>query len=155
MNCDMGVSMTARSHADNKGLAVLCVFLAVGISSGGDALVKWMSGRYPVHEILFIRCLAGFPILAAIVCRQGSLAGLFAKGWQLSLVRGAIMSSSYLAYVLSIAAMPMAATVAIYFVMPLMVALLAGPLLGERSLFRGCSHLGDCLYGPRHRDDRA
>lgn len=128
----MGVGMMARSHADNKALAILCAFLAVGISSSGDALVKWMSGSYPVHQILFIRCLVGFPILAAIVHRQASFAGLFAPGWRISILRGALMCSSYLAYVLSLAAMPMAATVAIYFAMPLIVALLAGPMLGER-----------------------
>ncbi|MFL5259654.1 MAG: DMT family transporter [Hyphomicrobiales bacterium] len=124
--------MTAQAHSDNKALSVLCACLAVGISSAGDALVKWMSGSYPVHEILFIRCLFGFPILAAIVHRRASFRAMFAAGWQWSALRGMIMASSYLAFVLSIAAMPMAATVAIYFVMPLIVALLAWPLLGER-----------------------
>jgi drug/metabolite transporter (DMT)-like permease len=42
------------------------------------------------------------------------------------------MSSAYLAYILSIAAVPMADSVAIYFFMPLIVAVLAGPCLGER-----------------------
>jgi drug/metabolite transporter (DMT)-like permease len=124
--------MTAQAHSDNKALSILCACLAVGISSAGDALVKWMSGTYPVHEILFIRCLVGFPILAAIVHRRSSFRAMFAPGWRWSALRGAIMASSYLAFVLSIAAMPMAATVAIYFVMPLIVALLAWPLLGER-----------------------
>src|SRR5205814_10184435 len=118
VNCDMGVTMMARSYSDNKALEVLCAFLAVGISSGGDALVKFMSGSYPVHQILFIRCLVGFPILAAIVLRQAPMTALSAPGWQLSLIRGAIMSSAYLAYILSLAAMPMTATVAIYFAMP-------------------------------------
>lgn len=126
--------MTAP-HSDNKALAILCVFAAVGIATGGDTLVKWMSGSYPVHELLFIRCIVGIPILAAFVHRQASLANLFAEGWQLSLVRGAIMSSAYLAFVLSIAAMPLADTVAIYFTMPLFVAVLAGPLLGEHVRF--------------------
>jgi hypothetical protein len=39
---------------------------------------------------------------------------------------------AYLAFVLAIAAMPIANAVAIYFTMPFFVAGLAGPLLGER-----------------------
>ena len=49
----------------------------------------------------------------------------------MSLTRGLIMCSAYLAFILSIAAMPMADSVAIYFPMPLIVAVLAGPMLGE------------------------
>jgi drug/metabolite transporter (DMT)-like permease len=128
----MGLSMTARAHTDNKGMAVLCAFAAVGIATSGDALVKWMSGSYPVHEILFFRCLAGFPILVIIAQRHASLAGLFAAGWLLSLLRSTIMCSAYLAFILAIAAMPMADVVSIYFAMPLIVAMLAGPMLGER-----------------------
>jgi drug/metabolite transporter (DMT)-like permease len=128
----MGVSMTARPYADNKPLAMICACAAVGIASLGDGIVKWMSSSYPVHEILTIRCLVGFPILLTFVHRQASFASLFAPQWPLSILRSTIMCSAYLAFILSIAAMPMADSVAIYFLMPLIVAVLAGPLLGER-----------------------
>ena len=128
----MGVTMTARPYADNKTLAMICACAAVGISSFGDGIVKWMSGDYPVHQILTVRCLVGFPILLAFVHRQASFASLFAPQWPLSILRSTIMCSAYLAFILSIAAMPIADTVAIYFLMPLIVAVLAGPLLGER-----------------------
>ena len=59
-------------------------------------------------------------------------ASLWVAGTGLSLTRGLIMSSAYLAFILSIAAMPMADSVAIYFAMPLFVAVIAGPMLGER-----------------------
>jgi drug/metabolite transporter (DMT)-like permease len=131
LNWDKGQNMTAQSHPDNKPLAILCAASAVGIASSGDALVKWMSGTYPVHELLFIRCLVGMPILAAIVYRQASFAAMAAPGSWLSILRGFIMCSAYLAFVLSMAAIPMADTVAIYFAMPLIVAALAWPLLGE------------------------
>jgi drug/metabolite transporter (DMT)-like permease len=128
----MGVSMIARPYADNKPLAMICACAAVGISTFGDGIVKWMSGDYPVHQILTIRCLVGFPLLIYFVHRQATFATLFAPRWGLSLLRGAVMCSAYLAYTLSIAAMPMADSVAIYFLMPLIVAVMAGPLLGER-----------------------
>jgi drug/metabolite transporter (DMT)-like permease len=124
--------MASQTFADNKLLAVLYACGAVGIASTGDTVVKWLSGDYPVHQVLFIRCLIGIPILALIVNRNASLASLVGPGTGLSLTRGLIMSSAYLAFILSIAAMPMADSVAIYFAMPLFVAVLAGPMLGER-----------------------
>ncbi|MGE0004189.1 MAG: DMT family transporter [Parvibaculaceae bacterium] len=124
--------MAASTSADNKLLAVLYACGAVGIASSGDTIVKWLSGSYPVHQVLFIRCLIGIPILTLIVNRNASLASLWGPGTGLSLTRGFIMGSAYLAYILSIAAMPMADSVAIYFVMPLCVAVIAGPMLGER-----------------------
>lgn len=127
----MGRSMTSPGSADNKLLAVLYACAAVGISSAGDSVVKWLSGNYPVHQILVVRCLIGIPILAFIVHKQSSLASLVSPGTGLSLLRGLIMSSAYLAFILSIAAMPLADSVAIYFAMPLIVAVIAGPLLGE------------------------
>ncbi len=123
--------MTSQTSADNKLLAIIYACGAVGIASTGDTLVKWLSGNYPVHQVLFIRCLIGVPILALIVHRNASFASLIGPGTALSLTRGLIMSSAYLAFILSIAAMPMADSVAIYFAMPLFVAVLAGPILGE------------------------
>lgn len=124
--------MTVTAPADNKLLAVLYACAAVGIASAGDAVVKLLSGSYPVHQILIVRCLIGIPILAFIVHRNASLKNLTGPGSGLSLLRGFIMSSAYLAFILSIAAMPIADSVAIYFTMPLFVAMLAGPVLGEK-----------------------
>lgn len=124
--------MAPQNSPDNKLLAVLCACGAIGIASSGDTIVKWLSGGYPVHQILFIRCLIGVPILALIVNRNASFASLWGPGTGLSLTRSLIMSSAYLAFILSIAAMPIADAVAIYFVMPLFVAVIAGPMLGER-----------------------
>jgi drug/metabolite transporter (DMT)-like permease len=128
----MAFSMTSQTTADNKLLAVLYACGAVGIASSGDTVVKWLSGNYPVHQVLVIRCLIGIPILAFIVHRNASFASLIGPGAGLSVTRGLIMSSAYLAFILSIAAMPMADSVAIYFAMPLIVAVIAGPMLGER-----------------------
>src|SRR5690349_18051109 len=124
--------MALSTSTDNKLLAMLCACGAVGIATSGDTIVKWLSGSYPVHQVLVIRCLIGIPILTLIVYRNASLRSLWGPGTGLSLTRGFIMGSAYLAYILSIAAMPMADSVAIYFFMPLAVALLAGPILRER-----------------------
>ncbi len=124
--------MTSPTSPDNKLLAALYACGAVGIASCGDILVKWLSGSYPVHQILVIRCLIGVPILTLIVNRSASLESLWGPGTGMSLTRSLILSSAYLSFILSAAAMPIADSVAIYFFMPLFVAVIAGPMLGER-----------------------
>lgn len=117
---------------ENKLLAIACVLAAVSFASTQDALVKLVSGFYPVHEALFFRCLAAQPILLYLVLRDGGRARLMTAHWPRIALRGAILCSAYLAFVLSIAAVPIANSVAIYFTMPLFAAALAGPMLGER-----------------------
>lgn len=117
---------------DNRTLALLCVLAAVGFASTQDALLKFISGTYPVHEALFFRCIAAQPILFCLVASGGGLAALVTPHWPRIVFRGAILCSAFLAFVLSIASVPIANSVAIYFTMPLFAAALARPMLGER-----------------------
>ena len=43
--------------ADNRARAVLFILLAIFFASSQDAIVKAMSGIYPVYETVTIRCL--------------------------------------------------------------------------------------------------
>lgn len=121
-----------RMQSDNRALATLCVLSGVGLASAQDAVVKYMSSGYPAYETLLFRCVATVPVILFLLWRAG-------RGWSIAtpflprvLLRGVILASAYLCFVLSLAAMPIANAVAIYFTMPFFVAGLAGPLLGER-----------------------
>jgi drug/metabolite transporter (DMT)-like permease len=126
----MASSMT--QHHDNRLLAVACILAGVGVASTQDAIVKTMSGGYPVYETLMFRCIGSVPVLAVLLHRTGAHRRLMTAAWPRLAVRGFILGLAYLFFVLAIAAMPMANAVAIYFTMPFFVAGLAGPLLGER-----------------------
>ncbi|CAN5455282.1 DMT family transporter [soil metagenome] len=117
---------------DNKMIAMLCACAAVGLAASGDAIAKSMSGTYPVHEALIIRCIVSAPIIYLIGRRQTPRLDMLPRGSGLSFLRGAILCTAYMAFILSIAAMPMANVVAIYFVMPLVVAAGACVVLAER-----------------------
>jgi drug/metabolite transporter (DMT)-like permease len=121
-----------RLSSDNRTLATMFVLGAVGLASTQDAVVKYMSSGYPAYETLLLRCIGSVPVIVFMLWREG-------KGWSIAtpllplvLLRAAILSAAYLSFVLSIAAMPIANAVAIYFTMPFFVAGLAGPLLHER-----------------------
>lgn len=121
-------------QTDNRALATLCVLTGIGLASAQDAVVKYMSSGYPAYETLLFRCVGSLPVLAFMLWKEGnwSLATPF---WPRVLLRALILAGAYLAFVLAIAAMPIANAVAIYFTMPFFVAGLAGPLLGERVRF--------------------
>jgi drug/metabolite transporter (DMT)-like permease len=105
----------------------------VGLASGQDAVVKFMStAGYPAYETLLFRCIGSIPVLLFFLWRAGKGWSIATPLWRLVLLRGGILAVAYLGFVLAIAAMPIANAVAIYFTMPFFVAGLAGPFLGER-----------------------
>ena len=124
--------MPSHSLADNKARAAVLILTAIGLASTQDAIVKAMSGTYPVYETMLIRGLTSLPILGVWLAYTHGLQSLITPFWTRILLRALILCSAYFAFILSIAAMPMANTVAIYFTMPFFVAGLAGPFFGER-----------------------
>jgi len=123
---------TATTARDNRPLAILSLVAGVGLSATMDTLMKWLSGDYPVHQLLVLRCVTAIPVLLVILWFDGQAPRLWHPAWPAILLRGLILAFAYVAFVMAIAAMPMADGVAIYFTMPLILAALAGPMLGER-----------------------
>ncbi|MDP9136829.1 MAG: DMT family transporter [Pseudomonadota bacterium] len=110
----------------------LTICAAVAIASSLDAMVKWLSAGYPVHELLVIRGLVALPLLFGVVCYENLLGSLRPRRLELVIVRGLLLASANLAFSLATAAIAIADTVAIYFTMPFFVAAVAAPFLGER-----------------------
>jgi drug/metabolite transporter (DMT)-like permease len=81
---------------------------------------------------MIIRAGVALPILGVWLTLALGLRALASPLWPRILLRALILCSAYLSFILSMAAMPMANTVAIYFTMPFFVAGLAGPFFGER-----------------------
>jgi drug/metabolite transporter (DMT)-like permease len=122
----------AAMRTDNRRLAILFVMAAVAVATSQDALVKLVSGDYPVHQVMAIRTVIAFPIVGYLAWHTGAAVRLPFSLWRWAALRGLIMCSAYLAFVLAFAALPMADVVAVYFTMPFFVAVLAWPALGER-----------------------
>ena len=113
-------------------LAVALLCAGIFVFSLQDVIIKGVSGLYPVHEAIAIRCVTALPILLAMVHLRGGLGLLLSPhaGWLA--LRGGVMMVSYTCYYLSFPLMPLAQVVALFFTAPLFVTALAGPLLGER-----------------------
>jgi drug/metabolite transporter (DMT)-like permease len=118
-----------------RGIFYLC--LGVFVFSLQDAIIKQVSGAYPLTQVVVIRSLVAFPILLALVQREVGWRALFGNDLGSLILRALIMFVSYTAYYMAFPALPLADAVALYFTVPLFVTALAGPFLGERSGWRG------------------
>jgi drug/metabolite transporter (DMT)-like permease len=113
-------------------LGILSLCLGVLVFSLQDPLVKAVSSLYPVTEVMAIRAIVALPILIVLVHVDVGLPALLSKRFAMLTLRAFIQFSSYTAYYLAIAALPLADAVALYFMAPLFIMAVAGPYLGER-----------------------
>ena len=124
--------MTSRAPINHRLTGLLCVCAAVAMSSSFDALTKWLSGSYPIHEVMAVRCTISLPILLALVTYEAGIGGLAPLRLPFICLRGLVLASGNLGFYLAIATIPLADAVSIYFTMPFFVAAIAAPMLGEQ-----------------------
>jgi drug/metabolite transporter (DMT)-like permease len=129
------LSPPQRSMSDNHNPAwgILYLCLGVFVFSAQDAIIKQVSGGYPLTEVVFIRSCVAAPILLALVQRESGWRAIFSSSLGLLTLRATIMFGAYTAYYMAFPALPLADAVALYFTVPLFVTALAGPFLGERT----------------------
>ncbi|MBZ9917932.1 MULTISPECIES: DMT family transporter [unclassified Mesorhizobium] len=113
-------------------LGMLSLCLGVLVFSLQDPLVKAVSGGYPVTEVMAIRAVVALPILIVLVHADVGLRAILSRRFGMLTMRAFIQFTSYTMYYLAIAALPLADAVALYFMAPLCIMVLAGPYLGER-----------------------
>jgi S-adenosylmethionine uptake transporter len=119
-----------RSSAQVQG--VLCIVLGMIVLSLQDSLIKWMSGDYPLHQIVFSRSCIAVLVTAYLAHLEGGLGLLRTRRLPLHLARGLLLVVANICYFLALAAMPLAEAAAIFYVAPLFITALSVPFLGER-----------------------
>lgn len=128
----MTLSPTDTQHGaeTDKRLGMAAMCLAMILLPIGDAVSKSLTVHATPFEVTVWRTLAQavFFLPAALILRrhlQGSVLSLA------SLVSAGLILTVTLSLVTAFAAMPIATAIAIFFVEPLLLTLLAGPFLGE------------------------
>lgn len=118
-------------------LGIVCVTAAVIIFSTQDMAIKWLSGGYPLHQIVFIRAAIAIVVtLAILVPLEGGFANLRSRRWRLHMLRGGAIVVGNLCFFTGLASLPLAECVAIFFTAPLIITVLAVPVLGETIRWR-------------------
>ena len=115
---------------------VILFLLGLFLFACADASFKYLSAFFPVPFLVWVRYFVHLVImLVAVAPSLGRELIITKKPW-LMVFRALMLAFSSLLLQLAFRNMPLAETTAIFFVTPLLVALLAGPLLGEKLLIR-------------------
>ncbi len=113
-----------------RGIRFLC--LGVFVFSLQDAVIKQVSGDYPLTQVMTIRSIVAIPILLVMVQFEAGWRAIFTPHFRSLVLRAGLMFGAYTSYYMAFPAMTLAYAVALYFTVPLFVTALAGPCLGER-----------------------
>jgi drug/metabolite transporter (DMT)-like permease len=120
--------LTSRNNL--IGIASLCAGSLV--FSLQDTVIKAISGDHAVTLAIVIRAIVSFPIIVLMVAMAGGIRQLDTPHWPVLCIRGAILLCAYTTYFMAFPALPLAEAIALYFVVPLVVTVMSGPLLGEQ-----------------------
>jgi drug/metabolite transporter (DMT)-like permease len=99
----------------------------------GDSIVKSMAGAWPGTAVSALRYAFGAVGLTAFVAARHGRSGFVLPRPKLQLGRGAAVALSTICFFMGVMAMPLASATAIQFTSPIITALLAPLVLGERS----------------------
>jgi drug/metabolite transporter (DMT)-like permease len=124
--------LAALERADDKIVGILSVVGAALLLTGSDSVIKWLSPHYPLHEIVLVRALVALFFILILVKLEGGLAILRTKRPWLHLVRGLLIVIANMSFFVGIASLPLADAIALFFVAPLFITVMSGPVLGEK-----------------------
>ncbi|MGZ3247020.1 MAG: DMT family transporter [Croceibacterium sp.] len=118
-------------QSDRAGLLyALAGFCTLSI---GDAIVKGMAGQWPAPAMAATRYLVGTVLLAFLLWRKEGLPAIALPRDKLQWVRGIAISTSAIGMFFAVWLMPLSTATTIAFTQPIITAVLATFILGERS----------------------
>ncbi|MEM7188930.1 MAG: DMT family transporter [Pseudomonadota bacterium] len=125
--------MSLAQSPQNRPIAGIAFILVAMVAiSVNDMLIKRLSGEYPLHELVFVRSAIGIVFSLVLVQFEGGLQILRTSTPFLHALRGILIVISNLTYFTALAVISLAEAMAVFFVAPLFITLLAIPVLGEK-----------------------
>lgn len=116
---------------DNRVLGIACVVGAVTLFVLQDALIKWLSGDYALHEIVLVRAASAIAVTLFAMRLEGGVHLMRTRRLGLQLVRSGLLVVANCALYLALAAMTIAEATSIFFVAPLLITALSALVLHE------------------------
>ena len=111
---------------------ILCLAGALVFLTISDSIIKWLSPQYALHQIMLFRAFFALLVVLVFIFFGGGVQSLKTRRPALHLLRGMFLVFANMFFFLGLATMPMGETVALFFVAPLFICLLAQPVLGEK-----------------------
>lgn len=124
------VSMAAMGPGPVRGIVFMLVSGA--IFSFTDALSKVLTGVYPPGQILCFRAVFVLVSIVVMMRLRGGLASVRIVNWRGQLLRGVLVAGTSLTFIVALKDAPLADLIALLFVSPLILTVLAPYFLGEK-----------------------
>ena len=116
---------------DHRILGIACVVSAITLFVLQDAVIKWLSGAYPLHEIVLVRSASAIGVTLFVMRLEGGIHLLRTRRLGLQLTRSGLLVVANCAFYLALAAMTIAEATSIFFVAPLLITALSALVLRE------------------------
>jgi len=123
---------TAAPRLQNASAGIVFVLVGVLAISVNDLLIKFLSGGYPLHQMVFTRSAIAICFSLVLVQIEGGWHILRTRTPGLHALRGVLIVIANMSFFAALAVLPLAEATAVFFVAPLMITLLSIPLLGEK-----------------------
>lgn len=127
----MAISTPIEAPARQNVLGATHVLASIFLFAVMDALVKWLTVSFPVHQIVFFRSAFALVPCLVLAIQAGGLATLRTGRPWAHFARGLVGLVSMWLIFYAYSVMKLADAAAILFSGPLFLTALAGPLLGE------------------------
>jgi drug/metabolite transporter (DMT)-like permease len=123
---------TAAAAARNSAVRGIAFMLAGGACFAlMDSLIKWVSPRFAISQIIFFRSLFALLPIGAMAAREGGLRALRTARPGGQAIRALCGLASLYCFVYAFSHMPLADAIGIGFSAPILITALSVPLLGE------------------------
>ena len=126
------------AHPGRSGLchapavAIVLVLLAYMVAPLMDGTAKWLSGELPVLQVVWARYVFHLLIVLPVVIWRYGAASLWPAEAGIQFLRSCFLVTSTVLFFFSISMMPLADSIALVFVYPVVITALSPLVLGER-----------------------
>lgn len=117
---------------DKKLTGIVLFLTALFLFAAADATFKYLSSAFSVVLLIWVRYVVHFVLMLVTVVPRVGRELFVTRRPALMTLRALVLVGASLLLQNALKDLPLAETTAIFFVTPLLVALLAGPLLGEK-----------------------
>jgi len=117
---------------------IVAMLLACAFFACMDAMLKTLAGHYPPLQVTALRGLTALPLVCLYIAWRREAGGVFNRRlrWRLHLLRATLNMAMLVLFVYGLRTLGLAEAYTLTFIAPLLMVLIAVPLLGESILPR-------------------
>lgn len=128
---DAPTAATRPEPHDTVRLGATWMCTAMFMAACVDIAVKALAGSYGTAQIVLLRIVLSLPLVLVFCHLQGGLRSLLTPRWGWQCYRGLLAAGANFGFFFSLSELPLLTAVLLAYVSPVLIVLLARPLLGE------------------------